>query len=184
LSDRPSYEWVQPPRWRRWLLRLLVLIAFVGVGYGLYTIISEGTKDDGKDKAPALKSELENLQRYSEQLSVRIEGLKPGKPAGRAKTSARRALTYQRRAIVALRRRQAGDESTPQEREIEDALNAEFDWFDAVNVVLRNPDSKLIDELGTRGEDAIDSFNKLDDDYGNADSIRGVSALTEWAQAR
>jgi hypothetical protein len=179
VSDRPSYEWVRPPRWRRWLLRLLVLLAFIGVGYGLYTIVKEGTKDDGKDETP----ELEALQRGNEQLAVRLEALKPTTPPGPARTAARRALTLRKRAVLALKRRQTEGEDTPQESEVEDALNKDFDWLDGVNTVLANPDSRLTEELGDRGQDAIDAFEQLDEDYGIALSIRGVAALTDWAEA-
>ena len=50
--------------------------------------------------------------------------------------------------------------------------------------MLHNPSSGLTEELGNRGEDAIAAFKRLDEDYGTSLSIRGVAALTGWAQAQ
>jgi len=153
-------------------VRVLVVVAFGGVVYGLVTIIGEGT--GGGDEPPAVRDELEDLQSAAEALAVRLEDLRRGDRPPRRQ--ARRALTAQRAAVRAL-----GDDP---DRALEDALNAEFDWLDGVNTVLRNPSTRLLGSLGERGEAAIDAFEDLDDDHGLARTIRGVASLTRWAEAQ
>lgn len=165
-------------------MRLLVVVAFGGVVFGLITIIQEGTAGGEDDEPPALADELEGLQSASEQLAQQLDLLRPSTDGTRARRLARRALAAQRRAVTALNDVQAADGEIDQERETEDALNADFDWLDGVHTVLRRPGSPLAADVGARGEAAIDAFEALDDDYDIAGTIRGAAALTEWARAQ
>jgi hypothetical protein len=160
-----------------------VLCAFAAVIVAGLKIYHEFQNDDDAGGRPALQLELTNLQKSGEELASDLETLAPSGGGTQAADAAHRAIADQKKAIAALHHRQEKGDDTPQEAETQAALNAEFDWLDGVETVLRNPRSPVLKALGERGETAIDAFDRLDEDRGVGLTIRGVAKLTAWAKA-
>lgn len=168
---------------RRWFLRFLALVALFGVGYGVYTIIDEGLKDDGSE-VNAITPALRKLATSQEALGKRLERLVPGRAAPRLLPALRAARRDQEAAVRALRRRQAEKRKVPDENELSAALGAEFDYLDAVGSVARNRRSGLLKKVGDRAQAAKDAFTDLPDSQDVEDGIRGTQAFIAWAKAR
>lgn len=182
-SDRASYEWVPRPWWQRWLLRLVAVAALAGVAYGVVTIVRSGT--EGKSSgAPGLTPQLTRLATSQKALAGRLEALRPGRSPKQALAALRAVRRDQVAAVGGLRRRQAGGARLAEERRVQDALGAEFDYLDAVGSVLRNRGGPLLKSLGKRAETAKAAFTALEDSARVEDGIHGTTALTQWAQAR
>jgi hypothetical protein len=169
---------------RRWFLRLIALVALVGVGYGVYTIVKEGTKDDGKKDASAIEPALKKLAKSQEALAGRLDKLTPGRAAPKLAPAIRVARHDQEAAVTALRRRQAKHLDIPDESQLQDALGAEFDYLDALGSVTHNRHSSLLKSVGDRAQAAKDAFTDLTDSQGVEDGIRGTQAFIAWARAR
>jgi hypothetical protein len=168
---------------RRWLLRFLALVALVGVSYGVYTIVKEGTKDDGPSRS-SIQPALEDLATSQEQLAVRLEALRPRHVAPKL-LPAIRAVRRKREAVLAeVRKRQEARKPIPDKGKLDDALAAEFDYLDALGSVTRNDHSPLLKEVGDRAETAKDAFIDLPDSAGVEDGIRGTQGFVTWARAR
>lgn len=182
MSDYAGYEYVGRPWWRRWLLRLLALLALAGVTYGVVKIVEEGTKES--DSASIIAPALKRLATAQEELGKRVAGLKPGRPPKGVARAARRAESARQAAVSALRKRQAAGGSVPDEGKLQAALGAEFDYLDAIRSVLRNRLSPLLGSVGDRAQTALDAFTDLPDSEGVEDGIRGTQALIAWAKAR
>jgi hypothetical protein len=169
---------------RRWLLRFLALLALGGVGYGVYTIVREGTEGVDHATRGPIQPALENLADSQEALAVRLDNLKPRRKAPRLLPAIRVALRDRDGAVAALHKRQAEHKAIPDEGKLDDALGAEFDYLDALASVARNRRSPLIRSLGDRAQAAKDAFTKLPDSAGIEDGIRGTQAFLAWARAR
>jgi hypothetical protein len=169
---------------RRWVLRLLALLALGGVAYGVYTIVREGTEGGSRADRGPIQPALANLADSQEALAVRLEALRPGRRAPRLLPAIRAALRDREDVVAALHRRQAEDEPIPDEGQLGAALGAEFDYLDALASVARNRRSPLLRPLGGRAETAKDAFAKLPDSAGVEDGIRGTQAFIAWARAR
>ncbi len=183
VSDRASYEWVRTPWWRRWLARLLALVALAGVAYAVVTIVRDGTGPE-PGTASAVAPALAKLSKAQERLAVTLDALKPGRSASVAKAALRRVQADRQAVVAALRQSQAGRQKVDDATTLQDALGAEFDYLDAVDAVLHSPRSKLLKGLGNRAEKAKTAFTNLADSAGVQDGIRGTTALTAWARAR
>lgn len=169
---------------RRWLLRLLALLALGGVAYGVYSIVKEGTKGVNHASRGPIQPALENLADSQEALAVRLENLKPGRRAPRLARAIRTALRDRDGAVAALHKRQTEHKAIPDERKLDEALGAEFDYLDALASVARNRRSPLLKSVGDRAEAAKEAFSKLPDSAGVEDGIRGTQAFLAWARAR
>ena len=169
---------------RRWLLRLLALLALGGVGYGVYTIVREGTEGVDHASRGPIQPALENLADSQEALAVRLENLRPGRKAPRLLPAVRVALRDRDGAVAALHKRQAEHQPIPDERKLDDALGAEFDYLDALASVAHNRHSPLIRSLADRAQTAKDKFTDLPDSAGVEDGIRGTQGFLAWARAR
>jgi hypothetical protein len=168
---------------RRWLVRLLALAALAGVGYGVYTIVREGTRSSDSDRG-AVQPALRRLAKAQEQLGSRLEALLPGWPAGPVGSALRDAQRAHERAVRAFRRQQDAEEPIPDEERLDVALGEEFDYLDALRSVLVNPRSPLLREVGDRAQRAKDAFTEVPDSEGVEDGIRGTQAFLDWARAR
>ena len=169
---------------RRWVLRLLALVALGGVAYGVYTIVREGTEGTSRADRGPIQPALQNLADSQEALAVRLENLRPGRRAPRLVPAIRAALRDRDGAVAALHKRQAAHQPIPDERALDAALGAEFDYLDALLSVARNRRSPLLRSLGGRAETAKDAFTDLPDSAGVEDGIRGTQAFIVWARAR
>ncbi|MEA2124787.1 MAG: hypothetical protein QOI80_1569 [Solirubrobacteraceae bacterium] len=168
---------------RRWLLRLLALLALGGVTYGVITIVKEGTKDDGPTRS-SIQPALEDLAASQEALAVRLESLRPRHTAPKL-LPAIRAVRRDREAVLKeVRRRQEKRQAIPDKRKLDDALAAEFDYLDALGSVTRNRRSPLIRSVDDRAQTAKDAFIDLPDSAGVEDGIRGTQSFLAWARAR
>jgi hypothetical protein len=168
---------------RRWLRRLLALVALGGVTYGIVQIVSSGTKGGGSPKA-ALNPQLRALAAGQEALAVRLENLRPGHVAPRLLPAIRRARHRQTALVVALHRLDARNQPVRNEGLLQDALDAEFDYLDALGSVARSRHSPLIKVVGDRAQKANDAFTALPDSAGVENGIRGTQAFLTWARAR
>lgn len=168
---------------RRWFLRFLALVALVGVGVGVYRILEQGLKDGGRE-ASAIAPALQALATSQEKVAQRLERLKPGRSAPRLLPAIRAARADQVAAVEALRRRQAKRLPVPNEKELNAALDAEYDYLDALGSVARNRRSGLAKAVGDRAQAAKDAFTNLSDSQGVEAGIRGTQAFIAWARAR
>lgn len=168
---------------RRWILRLLALAALVGVGYGVYVIVTEGTEDSGGSRGP-VQPALERLSSAQEKLGARAEILRAGDSGGRVTAALRETQRAHENAVRVFRERRAGQKEIPDEADLDAALGAEFDYLDALRSVLANRRSPLLGDLGNRAQKANEAFTKLSDSAGVEDGIRGTQALILWARAR
>jgi hypothetical protein len=164
-------------------LRFLALLALGGVAYGVYTIVKEGTQGDHASRGP-IQPALANLADSQEALAVRLENLKPRRRAPRLLRAVHAALRDRDGAVAALHKRQSDHQPIPDERRLDAALGAEFDYLDALASVARNRRSPLIRSLAHRAQAAKDAFTKLPDSAGVEDGIRGTQAFLAWARAR
>jgi hypothetical protein len=168
---------------RRWFLRFVALLALGGAAYGVYTIVKEGTKDDGP-KRSTIQPLLAELADKQESLAVLLDDLRPRHPAPKL-LAAIRAVGRKREAVLKeVRRRQEKRLDIPDEGKLEDALAAEFDYLDALGSATRNTHSPLLAKVGDRAQAAKDAFIDLPDSAGVEDGIRGTQAFIAWARAR
>lgn len=170
-------------RLRRWVLRVLAVVALAGVSYGVVRIVQEGTNDAGAEFAP-LEPALKRLSASQAALGGRLERLRPGQGGKQLTVVLRRTQRAQERAVAVLRERQADKLDVPDEDELADALAAEFDYLDALVTVTRKPRSKLLGSVGDRAQAAKDAFTELPDSAGVEDGISGTQAFIAWARSR
>lgn len=168
---------------RRWLLRFVALLALVGVGYAVYTIVKEGTEDDGKP-ANSIRPALEALANRQERLGAQMDALRPRRPAPKLLKALRATRRAQEAAVKAERRRQIKKLPIDDKGKLDDALGAEFDYLDAVGAIIRDPRSKLLKSVDDRAQTALDAFIELPDSAGVEDGIRGTQNFIVWAKAR
>ncbi len=169
---------------RRWVLRFLALLALGGVAYGVYTIVKEGTEGGSDASRGAIQPALVNLADSQESLAVLLDNLRPGRRAPRLVPAIRDALRDRDGVVAALHKRRAEDTPIPDERRLDEALGAEFDYLDALLSVARHRRSPLIRRLADRAQVAKDAFADLPDSAGVEDGIRGTQAFLAWARAR
>jgi hypothetical protein len=162
---------------------LLAVAALGGVSYGIYSIVKTATDAEGPTRGP-IQPALARLADRQEALAIRLENLVPGRKAPRLGPAIRRTQRAQEGVVVTMRRRAAAKEAIPDERKLDDALGAEFDYLDALASVARSKRSRLIASVGTRAETALDAFAELPDSAGVEDGIRGTQGFLAWARAR
>ncbi len=183
MPEPTSYEWVRRPWWQRWLARLLAVVALGGVSYAVVTIIRDGT--EGAASGPvSLAPQLRALAKSQAALARALESLRPGRSPKQALAALRATRRDQVAAVAALRKRGTASEPSADQRQLEAALGAEFDYLDAVGSVLRDRRSPLLKSLGNRAEAAKDAFTDVEDSVGVEDGIYGTTALRQWARAR
>lgn len=168
---------------RRWVLRLLAVLALGGVTYGVVRIVSEGRGGEPAATTavvPALKA----LADSQDALAARLDRLRPGREAPRLLPAIRAVRHDQERVVKAVRRRQARRQDVANQDQLEQALGAEFDYLDALGSVARNRRSRLLKTVGDRAQAAKDAFTKLPGSQGVEDGIRGTQRFIAWARAR
>ncbi len=170
-------------RVRRWFLRVIALAALVAVGYGVYTIVREGTKDSPATRGP-VQGALKQLSGTQEKLGARLEELRPGDSAGGVEGALRRTQRAYENAVEKLRAEKERPGEIPDEAALDDALGKEFDYLDALRSALTNFRSPLLRSLGDRAQAAFDSFSDLPDSEGVEEGIRGTQAFLAWAKGR
>jgi hypothetical protein len=168
---------------RRWLLRLVALLALGGVSYGVYTIVKQGTKSGGPTRS-SIQPALAKLAHSQESLAVRLESLHPGHQAPKLLPAIRAVRRDRERVLEEVRRRQEKRQAIPDKSKLDDALAAEFDYLDALGSVARNRHSPLIRTVDDRAQTAKDAFIRLPDSAGVEDGIRGTQSFIAWARAR
>ena len=170
-------------RARRWFLRVLALAALVGVGYGVYTIVTEATEESKATRGP-VQGALKRLSAAQEKLGTRLEELRPGASAGGVEAALRRTQRAYEDAVEKLRTEKEQPGEIPDEAALDDALGKEFDYLDALRSALTNFRSPLLRSLGDRAQAAFDAFSDLPDSEGVEEGIRGTQAFLAWARAR
>jgi hypothetical protein len=176
-DDWPESRWQKV---RRWLLRLLALLALAACGVGLYVIVREST-DSGPAKPATIGAELDALAASSRTLAGRLARLRPDGPTARALEAVDEARGDRGAAVTALRLK---GEKGPVEAEaaLRAALRAEDRYLAAVGRVLRNPEALVVDKVPTRAKRAKAAFAKLPDDRGVGRTIRAWQRLTAYAR--
>ena len=165
---------------RRWLLRLLALAALAGVGYGVYTIVREGTEEPAAGRGP-VQERLRDLAASQARLGRRLDALRPGASPGQVRSALRDTQRDYDAAVRALR---TAPSPVADEARVDDALGAHFDYLDALRSVLGDPRSPLRADVADRAQAAKDAFTALPGSEGVEDGIRGTHAFLAWARAR
>lgn len=168
---------------RRWSLRFLALAALAGVGYGVYTIVTEATEEERATRGP-IQGALEKLSTAQGKLGAGLEELRPGDTAGPVKVALQGTQRAYENAVRLFRARRDSPDPIPDEAELDEALGAEFDYLDALRSSLVNFRSPLLRSLGDRAQVAFDAFTALPDSEGVEEGIRGTQAFLAWARAR
>jgi len=166
-----SYEWAQPPRWRRWFARLFALLALAAAGVGVYAIARDASVN-APPKPATLQPQVQAVAASTTALARRLVALHPHSHTDRALAALREAQADRRSAAVALatadqRGRVADGES------LDNALAAHRAYLTAVAKALRHPghaDARALRAAATRDKAA---WNALPDPAGIPDAIRG-----------
>jgi hypothetical protein len=177
-----SYEWVQPPRWRRWVARVVAVAALGGCAAGVYEIAHEAAS--GAPPAPtSLQPQVRQVAASATSLSHKLVALKPHSPRTPALAAVREAQADRRAATVALRDAETKGEVADAEV-LRNALSAHREYLDIVGSMLRNPRSRFVDELRSRAKRAKAAWSALPDPAGLPDAIRGYGHVAALARAR
>ncbi len=177
FEDWPESRW---QRIRRWILRLLALLALAACGVGVYVIVREAT-EDGPAKAVTLRAELARMAASADALADQLVRLRPDGPTARALEALDEARGDRATAAAALR---AQREDGPVEAEdaLALALRAADRYLGAVGRVLRRPETLGAVQLRARAKRARAAFAKLPDDRGAGAAIRGWRRLAAYAK--
>jgi hypothetical protein len=176
-DDWPETRW---QRVRRWILRLLALLALAACGVGLYLIVKETTKS-GPAKPATLHEELAQMAASSQELSRRLKRLRPDGPTAGALEVLDEASGDRATAAAALRSQRAKG-PVQADAELGAALRADARYLAAVGRVLRKPEAAVAARLAARARRAKAAFAKLPDDRGMARSIKNWQRLTAYAK--
>ena len=174
-------DWERPSRWRRWVLRLLALIALAAVVFGLYSIYQAAIEDD-EPASSGVDTELQAIVNPAAELADALEDLDPD---SRNRTGARRAAV---RAITATRAARrafdaTGTADTTRGERVGNGIDAEREYLNAISAVLKDPASRLRQQVADRAGRARRALDAMPDDFGLTDEIRGVQPLLAWARA-
>jgi hypothetical protein len=169
-----------PPAWRKWLARLLALLALAAVIGGLYAIYQAAIAED-EPEVTAISDELDTLSAAADRLGTRLEAFKKDTNPARAEKVAARALSATRAAGKAYRESDLPD--TNAGARIKNGLGAEFEYLSAVVEVLDKPTSRIVESLPDRATRARRALEAMPDDHGLPETVRGVDRLRAWARA-
>jgi hypothetical protein len=177
FDDWPESRW---QRIRRWILRLLALVALCACGVGVYVIVREAT-EEGPAEVITLRAELAQLAGSHEELSSRLGRLRPDGPTAAALEAVDEARGDRATAAAALRSKRE-DGAVQAQEQLATALKADDRYLAAVGRVLRSPEAPAAQKLGARAKRAKTAFAKLPDDQGVAEAIRGWRRLAAYAR--
>jgi hypothetical protein len=177
FEDWPETRW---QRIRRWILRLLALLALVACGVGVYVIVREATEEKAP-QAATLRAELAQMAGSHGALAARLAKLRPDGPTAAALEALDEARGDRATAAAALRAKRE-DGEVQAAAALAGALRADARYLAAVGRVLRNPEAPVAQELGARAKRAKVAFAKLPDDQGVGKAIKGARRLTAYAQ--
>jgi hypothetical protein len=176
FEDWPESRW---HRIRRWILRLLALLALAACGVGVYVIVREAT-EDGPPEVVTLRAELATMAASAGELADRLGRLRPNGPTAQALEALDEARGDRAAAVAALRtKREDGDVQAG--AELAAALRADDRYLAGVGRVLRRPEELAAVRLAARAKRAKAAFAKLPDDRGVGDTIRGWRRLAAYA---
>src|SRR3954468_23093025 len=176
-DDWPETRW---QRIRRWILRLLALLALAACGVGVYLMVREATREDPA-KPATLQEELAQMAASSRELSGRLRRLRPDGPTARALEALDEARGDRATAVAALRTKRA-EGVVQADAALGAALRADDRYLTAVGRVLRKPEAPVAAQLGARARRAKAAFARLPDDQGVARTIKNWQRLAAYAQ--
>ena len=177
FEDWPESRW---QRIRRWILRLLALLALAACGVGVYVIVREAT-EDGPAEVVTLRAELAQVAASGGALADELGRLRPNGPTARALEALDEARGDRAAAAAALRAKRE-DGAVEAEDALASALRADDRYLGAVGRVLRRPETLAAVHLRARAERAKAAFAKLPDDRGAGGAIRGWRRLAAYAE--
>jgi hypothetical protein len=179
-----SYDWTtdRPGRWRRWVARLVAVLALAACAYGVYRIVQEATRSD--PPAPVtLGAELRQLEASSEVVAVRLGALRPGGSPAKAEAAVREARADRAAAESRLRKERAAGAVIRGDGALGTALEADGEYLALVARVLEHPRTRLASELPRRAARARRAFAALPDPAGLPRTVRGHRRLRAYARA-
>ena len=177
--DAP-YEWVGPPRWRRWVARVMAVAALGGCAAGVYEIAREA-RVDAAPKPLSLQPQVQQVAASTSAMSRRLVALKPSSTRTRALAAVREAQSDRRDASRALSTATRDVADAPLLR---NALDAHREYLALVASMLRRPRAGLVGDLRASAKRTKAAWAALPDPAGLPDSIRGYGHVAALARAR
>ena len=138
---------------------------------------------EGAAKAPAAaggKPAVERLEVSTARLALELEGLEAGRSWQPARRALRTAMADNQNIASEVKRAEAAGLAT--DARLANALDAHYEYLDAVGSVLSNPRSTLRRRLGERARRAQAAFASIDAAGGLPETISGwrrVQALRD-----
>jgi xanthine/CO dehydrogenase XdhC/CoxF family maturation factor len=177
-----SFEWAQPPRWRRWVARVAAVVALGGCAAGVYQIAHEAAVS--APPAPtSLQPQVRQVAASTTSLARKLVALKPRSTHARALAAVREAQADRRAAAVALRDAETKGEVADAEL-LHNALSAHRDYLGLLGSMLRRPRSRIANELRAGAKRAKAAWGALPDPAGLPDAIRGYGHVAALVRTR
>jgi hypothetical protein len=177
-----SYEWVQPPRWRRWVARVVAVAALAACAAGVYEIAHDAAVS-APVKPVSLQPQIAQLAASTTAMSHRLVALKPSSRRARALAAVREAQSDRRTASHALRAAGLkGD--VPQAPLLRNALDAHREYLRLIASMLHEPRARLVDNLRASAKRDKAAWAALTDPAGLPDAIRGYGHVAALARVR
>lgn len=140
---------------------------------------------EGAAKAPAAAggaAQVERLQASAARLAGELEALRPGRSAQRARRALHVALADNTAVASAIKRAEAAGMAT--EPRLANAVDAHFEYLDALGSVLSNPRSALRGRLPERARRVQAAFASLEGAGRLPRTISGWERVEALAAAR
>jgi len=177
--DAP-YEWVGPPRWRRWVARVMAVVALGGCAAGVYEIVREGTVT-AASQPTSLQPQVEQVAASTAAMARKLVVLKPHSSRSRALAAVREAQADRRAASRALA---TATGEVADAALLRNALGAHREYLKLLAAMLREPRTRLVGDLRASARRAKAAWGALPDPASLPDSIRGYGHVAALTRAR
>ncbi|HVL96846.1 MAG TPA: hypothetical protein VM266_13390 [Solirubrobacteraceae bacterium] len=171
------------PQRSRLAARTTAILALLMCAMAVYVVVFDASSAPPAEAAGAATSQLERLQGANARLSRALAGLRTGVSARPVRDAVHAAMREQKAVSKWVRSANADGRLEPDVR-LDNALQANFEYLDAVGSLLANPRSRLRGELPERARRAEAAFGALPAPAGLPATVRGWERLEAYAKAR
>jgi hypothetical protein len=179
--EASGLEWEAPRRGRIWARRLIAVAALAGTVAAFVSIL--GDAGPAATRTAALGPQLSRIETAGLALERSLGALHPGRSAPGVRHDLHEAVAVHRSVVGWVARMRADGRLKADDR-LDNVLDADFEYLDAVGSVLANPRSPLRLELEARAGRARAALGSVSETAALAAALHGWRRLVTYTDAR